>query len=735
MIAHVARVVDDIVAMHQEIVALTGDGEPLAPLPSGASSEAIARVEQVRGRELPLSYVEFLRRHDGWSDIPYGPDLFGTDDLCGPTYDGAEELFGYASDGDDVPKKIRKGMLIGAGDHEYLFLTRRGKVLSYRYGEVERYLDLPNYLGAQLRSLREYRDGIAKAVRDAEAGWDPVLRAAGESELLEILRGEVGPPPATPEPVTPPPAADPMPDAVAATDLVVPGRDDDKEDDDKEKDEEPATPRAEVVLNLVLYLGSYPSPDEVLASYRAFRRHFPVPGPLKWAVPDRYFLQMHDAPDPDDESWTTALRVNRSGLFGLRASVRTPEPDPLGFTSASLVPRSVVGSRYTINVCGVPPTDDGRPRASFCEVMLPPYEDPRRLVALARELTDILPVRSGHGGLTAYADGEDDDAWGEVYRWCRRFLGLNVGYLDGWLEAATTRVVGAGWLTVLGPTFATVLGDGAPLRFGSPDVGVDVGAGGAVITAGPAPTLGDVERGEFPTAMAEVERRLRPVKVGGWHRQSTLYTSGIAFDVLQSQLPGAFADHRMTEAWLDRLVDPAAFLGPTPRERGVALLERLHAEHPGDQLEQWRRDDAAGSAGGAGQEGHASFGDLLRAISGAVMADPTSDTGLAALEYLTSFGEDTPTEAYNNLIYVYLKRGRLDDAVRFLPTALRYARKNPYLMHNAADVRARTGDLDGALKLLKRAKKLRYELFDTIRTDEDLRALWGDPRFTALFDD
>jgi hypothetical protein len=56
-------------------------------------------------------------------------------------------------------------------------------------------------------------------------------------------------------------------------------------------------------------------------------------------------------------------------------------------------------------------------------------------------------------------------------------------------------------------------------------------------------------------------------------------------------------------------------------------------------------------------------------------------------------------------------------------------------MHNAADVRALTGDLDGALKLLKRAKKLGYPLFDSVRTDEDLRALWGDPRFTAHFDD
>jgi hypothetical protein len=732
MISLVARLVDDIVAVQREIVVLAGDDEEPAPMRSGASSEAIERVEQARGRELPPAYAEFLRRHDGWPDFPYGPDLFGTDELSGPDYERAELLFGDSSDGLDVPKKVRKGLIIGAdSDGEYLFLTRSGKVISYRYGDVERHIDLPNYLDARLRSLREYRDSIARTIRDAEADWDPVIRAARESALLDRLRRDDDRPPAVAASTAPPPPADPMPEAVAPAALILAGSDDEDA-------------RAAVGLNLVLYLGSYPSPDEVLASYRAFRRHFPVSGPLRWAVPDRFFLQMRDAPDPDDESWTAALRVDRSGLFGLRATVTTPGAGPLGVASASLVPRSGVGSRYTINVCGIPPTDDGRPRASFCEVMVPPYEDPRRLAALARELIEILPVRSGHGGLTAYADGQDGEAWVEVYRWCRRFLGLDVGYLDGWLEAATTRLVGAGWLTVLGPAFATVLGDGEPLRFVSPDIAVDVSAGGALITAGAAPTLGDVERGEFPAAMAEVERRIRPLKVGGWHRQSMLYTSGIAFDVVESELPGGFNDHRMTGAWLNRLVDPAGFLGPTPRERGVALLERLHAEHrarsvtsaspeprsdvgdPGDQLDEWRRDDAAGEA---------SFDDLLRAISGAVMADPTSDTGLAALEYLTSFGEDTPTEAYNNLTYVYRTRGQLDDAVRFLPTALRYARKNPYLMHNAADVRALTGDLDGALTLLKRAKKLRYERFDTVRTDEDLRALWGDPRFTALFDD
>ena len=719
----VAQLIDDIDAAHQEIVALEDEDDPPPPR-SGAAPEAIERVRQTIGRELPPEYVGFLRCRDGWPDFPYGGELFGTDELSGPAYERTEMLFGVSTDGVKVPKKLRKALIVGesADGHEYLLLTRKGRIVTYRFGDTRRYADFPAYLAEHLRWLREHRDSVARTIREAQADWDPVRRAARESALLEELRGRTDWPAGAAE-VTPPPAADPMPEAVDPTQLVLRADaedDEDDEDEDDEDDEDEGGVRASVSLSLVLYLGSYPSPDEVLDTWRAFRRHFPVAGAMRWARPDRFFLALHDAPDPDDESWASALRVNGDGLFGLRAMVRTPE-------------------RYTVNVCGIPPTGRGEPRASFCEVLVPAHEDPRRLAALARELTDLLPVRSGLAGWAAQADGSDDLAWAEIFRWCRRFFGLDAGYQDGWLEGTLTGVVGAGWLTVLGPTLAMALAEREPLRFSSPDITVDEGSGGVIITAGPGPTLGDVHRGEFPVAVAEVERHLRPLKVTGWHRRSTLYTSGTVWDVTESHLPGGFADHRMTGAWLDRLTNPAAFLGPTPRERGVELLERLHAEYPGEQLQLWREEDADGDGGfkGGGPEGLGGgrFIELLRLISAAALADVRSDTSLAALEFVTSFGKDTPTEAYNNLIHVYWLRGQIDDAARNLATALKYARKNPYLMHNAACVLVRTGDTEGALKMVRRAKKWRYELFDRIRTDEDLRVLWDDPRFIALFDD
>jgi hypothetical protein len=62
---------------------------------------------------------------------------------------------------------------------------------------------------------------------------------------------------------------------------------------------------------------------------------------------------------------------------------------------------------------------------------------------------------------------------------------------------------------------------------------------GLLLQAGPAPVLGDLNRGEFPWAYAEVARRLAPAFV-------------------QEPRPfwGGFRDHGDTLPWLRRLVEP-----------------------------------------------------------------------------------------------------------------------------------------------------------------------------------
>jgi hypothetical protein len=681
------RLIAETVDLRRELDGVTTDPTPARP---PAMAESLERATRVHGRDLPRPYAEFLGRRDGWPDSPWGPDLFGTAELDGDAHARARRALHEATEGTDVPDKLRTATIIGVDtvDDLFVLLTRSGRTVELRYGEVKRHRDFTAYLTRKLADLRGQRDEVVRAHRRAATDWDPDHRAATEAALVDELRAGLtwsG----DPEPAPPPPPDDPVPPAVEPADLGVrTGRDS----------------GAALALHLVLYLGFYPTPDEVLRSYRAFRRHFPVAGRLQWARPQRYALEPHDVADPDDESWAAALRVDGSGLFGIRASVVTP-------------------ARYTLNVCGVPPTDDGTPRASFCEVIVPPDEDPGRLARLARELAEILPVRSGHGGLSAYAAGDDEDvAYQEIFRWCRRFFGLDVVALDGWLGAATTRVVGAAWLTVLGPTFAEVLAD--RLEFVADDISVTPAGAGVMVTAAAAPTLGDVRRGGFPVAVAEVDRRLGPLRADGWHRTSTMFMSGDVWELTSSELPGAFADHHMTGAWHNRLLDPAGFLGPTPRQRGVRHLRALHAAHRGNELGEWRASV---------KDGTASFGELLRLISAAVMADPTSDLSVAALEFTTSFVADAPDEAFSNLMYAYLNRGQIEHGVRFLAAAGRRSKRNPYFAHNAACVLAKAGDHDRALRLVRRARKLKYEGFAQMRTDTDLRDLWDDPRFVALF--
>jgi hypothetical protein len=69
----------------------------LVPNP-GASDDAIAAAEKRLGFELPPSYCEFLRHHDGWPRFFDGATLLGTealgarryDDLCRAAFEAAE---------------------------------------------------------------------------------------------------------------------------------------------------------------------------------------------------------------------------------------------------------------------------------------------------------------------------------------------------------------------------------------------------------------------------------------------------------------------------------------------------------------------------------------------------------------------------------------------------------------------------------------------------------------------
>ncbi|MFI2433063.1 type VI immunity family protein [Streptomyces sp. NPDC018693] len=541
-----------------------------------ASASALAEAQRIRDGGLPPEYLEFLRLHDGWQGFPWGITLFGTAELIDA--DGAYPYHEETLEDCEAPEELRDALVIGACDNDPLLvlLLDSGEVVDFLYEEEGRYPDFGAYLAGRLEAVQEYLDQLLAYEDAARTDWTPAHRAAKDARLLDELRRTPNSGPAAPVATTPP-AHDPMPPAVEPGDLVV----------GKKKS------KASVMLSLVLYLGAYPSPDEVVGCFRAFRRHFPIDGTMAWAVPSAFGGFPEDAEHPDDESWVRDLRVDVGGHFGIRVSIKA-KAKAKGKSEGKGRAKGRAGRNYTLNVRGIPPTDeDARPRASFCEVIVPADEDPERLARLAHELAALLPVRSGHGGYSAYVFDPDaaKDPYQRVFSWCRRFFALDVGYGDGWLEAATERVVGAGWLTVLGPAFATYLAGHAPPDFTTPGITVTPSpGGGTVIRAGERPTLGDVSRGEFPVALAEVDRYLLPLKTGGWHHTSTLFTAGLAWQLTADELPGGFRDHRATAAWLTRLVDPQRFLGPTARERGEELLEQLSRLHGGDWDAQWRAD-------------------------------------------------------------------------------------------------------------------------------------------------
>jgi hypothetical protein len=55
----------------------------------------VERVEARHPGKASAAHLDFLRRHDGRSDCPWGIRLFGVAELCGAAYAAAEEVLSY----------------------------------------------------------------------------------------------------------------------------------------------------------------------------------------------------------------------------------------------------------------------------------------------------------------------------------------------------------------------------------------------------------------------------------------------------------------------------------------------------------------------------------------------------------------------------------------------------------------------------------------------------------------
>jgi len=600
------------------------------------------------------------------------------------------------SAGSSTVSSVSLAPTIGASENDasLVLLLATGEVVEWMYEETGRHADFLAYLDERRVALEDANAHAERTRAGVRADWDPEVRAAREAELLAELRATLA---SAAPPPDPPRVASPIdsPPPCAPDELVL------RDPDGKSL--------AEVHLNLVLYLGAYPSLDEVRATYRAFRHHFPVAGTLEWRFPSfgGFFRTKQD--DPDDVDFVDGFEPDDYGHFGLRASIKTADPRRL----------------YALNVMGVPPAteaQDTRPRAGFCEVIVPASESTAALHALACVLLETLPVRSGHGGFAAYGE-RDDAANAQIHAWCRRLFGVDVGIVDGWLPGALTRLRGAAWLTVLGRGFATALGDAGRLSW-PPPITLTRGPSGVVVRAGAEPSLGDVARGEFPVHTAAVERAVLPLAIAGYSQPGMFSIGGVMWTTLTEQL-APFASHHATAGFVRRLLDPQGFL-ETPRDVAEALLARLCAAHGGPQLAEWKASR---------DTGWRAFSTLLRLLYNASCRPPTTELSVEALEHAARFDDGAIKNVLNNLLFAYLERGTHDRALAIMPRALEYAEQNPSILHNAACIFVRAGDHARALDCVRDARRFNYENLAALRDDDDLAPLRDLPEYRALFDD
>jgi hypothetical protein len=696
----IERLVSEIMVLKQREAERGDRRAPIAPEAPAAES-AIATAEARRGVRIHEQYRSLLLHHDGWKRFSGGVSLYSATELAGEVetsiyFPGGWKMDTVVKDC-GLSKELQRALVIGESENDarLVFLLPSGEIVDWLYEEDGRSRDFIAFLERERASLAKWEGTAAEARAKVRDEWLPATRARREAALLTELRSTLAAPRRELPALVVPPASEPVLSPVTPGELEARGQYD--------------MVAASVHLSLMLYLGAQPSPDEVKAVYLAFRRLFPVAGALEHEPGHKFALSRTQA-DPDELGFLESLEPDDFGYFGLRAEIASGSDD---------------AHKYTLNVRGLPPEDGDsedeeqtRARASFCEVMVPPDENPEALFALACELMDALPVRSGYAGFGAYGKPERaaNDA---IFDWCQRFFALEVGHGDGWFDVMVNHVRGASWLTLFGETMTQALDEAGRLEHKAP-ITMHRCQRGVIVRAGDAPTLGDVARGEFPFAIAEVERAIQPLKPVTYREHQEFTLAGLHFSGVANQL-SPFASHHATEGFLLRLVTPSAFL-ETPRRKAEAILEQLTSLYGGGELAKWRANR---------EEGWRAFQTLLNLIYEQTRPNLTKDESIAALQFLLQFDSAPLGFTVNRLLCAFLQRGDIDRALAMMDFALAFSEENPYILHNAACIFSRAGDYAAALECVLGAKRVGYKNMESLLKEEDLdilRALPGFPK-------
>lgn len=614
----------------------------------------------------------------------------------------------------ETDEAVAKSALVIArseNDAGMLFYDRRTRqpdghmqLVEWLYEDRVRYPGLEALFADRLKAERAGIEDEQAARAELEEEWTDAWRAAEARALGEATRERLAqaelPARLTSERIAalarPPgePSADAVPASLDALD----------------------TKDAKLCITLFLHLRGSPSPGELRAIVAAFRKLFPEPAfpnvaRFSWSSGRPATLA---AEDPVLEE--AIGRPARGGAFGFSVTLASEDGPPrLSFLHNIAVP----DPRLEIQVQG----PFRRTAAAACiEVKLPLGTDPGRVRALALALAETIPFLYGYASYGAVASGIPGVT--KVYEWCRHCLGIDVR--DSRLELAALRdsVKNAAWLTLLGDGFVEALRE----RFGAEALAFDGDgvkampvAHGLVLEAG-ALSVDDVRAGSFPFAVAEVDRRISPLRLRGFSNDELHSIGGHMFVSTYTAYDGPFGDGSATQDWLERWIAPERHLGPTPFEKGEALLHAL--------------DAAAGTNGFASWEAKkpkARFSDLLHAITVTVHGHEALDESVAALEWAAGFSEHPQGFALLKLFYGLLLRGDVERAKPYLGLVPDAARRVKMLFHNAACIAARLGDRAGALAFTRSAKESGYETFASMQSDADLKSLVGDPEFDALF--
>ena len=184
----------------------------------------------------------------------------------------------------------------------------------------------------------------------------------------------------------------------------------------------------------------------------------------------------------------------------------------------------------------------GSPVPGFLQLTFPLDEDPETLRRLMHAICELGPVLSGSGGFTfTWMPEASGDAFAQMYKLCRRFVGFDLQVPEIAAPYARRFVPSASWLTVVSHRHA---GREASLarveRLAA--VRLDPFRSCVLVTAGTRPELGDMNRMELPTALRAVSSAFAPL-----------------FPDPPAPLPGPFSLGDATARWMKRHFEPEGF--------------------------------------------------------------------------------------------------------------------------------------------------------------------------------